>query len=117
MSEIQEAVLSYVDTAYWLRDPELAAERRALLAAPGTLFQAPLLEPVLPYPNKVPAREVCRAVGLTEPETELLLKSVFGDWAGASMRLRPHQADALRISLLGDGDARHPVVTSGTGSG
>lgn len=117
MSEIQEAVLSYVDTAYWLRDPELVAERRALLGTPGTLFRAPLLEPVLPYPNKVPALEVCRAVGLTAAETDLLLKSVFGDWAGKEMELRPHAADALRISLLGQGEARHPVVTSGTGSG
>lgn len=117
MSEIQEAVLSYVDTAYWLRDPDLVAERRALLATPGTLFQAPLLEPVLPYPNKVPALETCNAVGLTELEADLLLKSVFGHWAGASMKLRPHQADALRISMSGHDGIRHPVITSGTGSG
>lgn len=117
MSEIEEAVLSYVDTAYWLRDPEIAAERRALLARPGTLFQAPLLEPVLPYPNKVPAWEICNAVGLTAVESDQLLKSVFGHWAGKEMSLRPHQADALRISLMGQGAVRHPVITSGTGSG
>lgn len=117
MSEIEEAVLSYVDTAYWLRDPALTAERRALLSLPGTLFQPPLLEPVLPYPNKIPALEICQAVGLTADETDLLLKSIFGDWASKDMRLRPHQADSLRISMLGQGPARHPVVTSGTGSG
>src|SRR4051812_17859329 len=111
MSEIKDAVLSYVDTAYWLRDPALVAERRALLASPGTLFQEPLLEPVLPYPSTVPAADICQTVGLTVVETDLLLKSVFGDWAGASMQLRPHQADALRISLLGQDAARHPVVT------
>lgn len=117
MSEIQEAVLSYIDTAYWLRDPEIAAERRALLTKPGTLFQDPLLEPVLPYPNKVPALDICEAIGLTAAETDLLLKSVFGSWANATMLLRPHQADALRISLADRDDARHAVITSGTGSG
>lgn len=117
MRALHDTTLSYVDTAYWLRDREVAAERRSLLAEPGTVFQEPLLEPVLPYPNKLPALEVCTALGLAEGETDILLKAVFGDWAGKGMDLRPHQAEAMRISMLGDGDVRHPIVTSGTGSG
>lgn len=117
MRDLHDTTLSYVDTAYWLRDREVAAERRALLAQPGTLFQEPLLEPVLPYPNKLPALEACTSLGLTEAETDVLLKAVFGDWAGKTMDLRPHQAEAMRISMLDDGEKRHPIVTSGTGSG
>ncbi|MCD9198337.1 DEAD/DEAH box helicase [Aeromicrobium wangtongii] len=110
---IEEAVLSYIDTAYWLRDRDLAAERRALLSEPGMLFQDPLIEPVLPYPNVRPALDVCRSVGLDEAETDILLKGVFGDWAGRDMLLREHQADALTLSMAD----KYPVVTSGTGSG
>ncbi|MDN7121478.1 DEAD/DEAH box helicase [Nocardioides sp. ChNu-153] len=116
-SSIREAVLSYVDTAYWLRDAGVMAERRRLLAAPGTLFQDVQLEPVLPYPGTEHGLETCAAVGLTPEESELLLKSVFGLADVSSLMLRQHQADALRISLLGGDDVRHPVVTSGTGSG
>lgn len=110
---IEEAVLSYIDTAYWLRDRDLAAERRSLLSEPGVLFQDPLIEPVLPYPNVRPAIDVCRSVGLDEIETDVLLKGVFGDWAGSDMLLREHQADALTFSM----NDKNPVVTSGTGSG
>lgn len=110
---IEEAVLSYIDTAYWLRDRGLAAERRALLSKPGMLFQDPLIEPVLPYPNVRPALDVCRSVGLDDIETDVLLKGVFGDWAGLDMLLREHQADALTLSM----SDKYPVVTSGTGSG
>lgn len=117
MEQLTAAALSYIDTAFWLRDPQLLAERRALLQEDGALFREPLLEPVLPYPGTVPARDVCLEVGLTEPEAEILLKSVFGDWAGLDMRLRDHQAEALRVSLGSDPLHHHPVVTSGTGSG
>ena len=117
MAEVRESLLAYVDTAYWLRDPQLIAERRQLLSEPGVLFQEPLLEPVLPYPGTDPAHEVCRAVGLTDPEADLLLRSVFGDVATSDMRLRAHQAAALRTSMIGLDGATNPVVTSGTGSG
>jgi DEAD/DEAH box helicase domain-containing protein len=115
--EIQQAMLSYVDTTFWLADPDVVAERRRLLGAPGVLFQEPLLEPVLPYPGSVPALEVCREVGLSDAEGELLLRSVFGDLGGPDMLLRQHQAEALRLSVARQGDGRHPVITSGTGSG
>lgn len=112
-SAITDATLSYIDAAYWLRDRKLASERRDLLSQPGVLFQDPLLEPVLPYPNVRPALEVCRSIGLDDRETEILLKGVFGDWASLDMRLREHQAGALTLSMGG----ANPVITSGTGSG
>jgi DEAD/DEAH box helicase domain-containing protein len=117
VTEIQEMLLSYIDTAYWLADEDIVAERRRLLSEPGTLFQEPLIEPVLPYPGTVPALDTCLEVGLARDEGLLLLRSVFGDIGGPGMLLREHQANALRVSLLGDGEVVHPVVTSGTGSG
>ncbi len=116
LQEIQDSLLSYVDTAYWLRDSRVAAERRSLLSEAGTIFQPPLLEPVLPYPGTAPALDSGAAVGLTEAETDLLTRAVFGTGA-ADMRLREHQDEALRLAITGDGDVRHPVITSGTGSG
>ena len=116
LREISDSLLSYVDTAYWLRDASVAAERKTLLSEPGTIFQPPLLEPVLPYPGTAPALEAGTAVGLSPSETDLLTRAVFGVPA-SEMRLREHQDAALRLALTGDGDVRHPVVTAGTGSG
>ncbi len=110
---IEDAVLSYIDTAYWLRDRALSERRRELLTLPGVLFQDSLIEPVIPYPNVRPALDVCQEAGLTDAETDILLKGVFGDWARKDMLLREHQADALQHSMAG----LYPVVTSGTGSG
>ena len=36
--EILDAYLKYYDTQYWLRDPELLAERRSLLSKTGRLI-------------------------------------------------------------------------------
>ena len=47
---LQEGYLRYFDTAFWLRDPQLMAERGALLREEGMIFQEPLLETLLPYP-------------------------------------------------------------------
>lgn len=116
LGHVEAALLSYVDTAYWLKDPSVAAERRQLLREPGTIFQPPLLEPVLPYPGTAPARQVCADVGLDESEADLLTLSLFGAKAD-EMSLREHQAQSLQTSMAPRSEARHPVITSGTGSG
>ena len=103
LSSLQDSVLSYVDTTFWLKDPSVAAERRALLSEPGTLFQEPLIEPVLPYPGEVPSEGVCADVGLDAEESRLLLGSVFGSWAEGGMQLRQHQAESLLTSLEQEG--------------
>jgi DEAD/DEAH box helicase domain-containing protein len=112
---LRDAFASYVDTAYWLRHPDVAAERRARLLEPGVIFQDVLLEPVLPYPGTRPGAAACEAVGLDAQEARSLLHALFG--VGDDIKLREHQAEALTLSLLGDGEVRHPVITSGTGSG
>ena len=111
-----ETLQSYVDTAFWLKDERLVDERRALLAEESALVREPLIEPVLPYPGTHDAREVCRKVGLSETESDQLVRAVFGVPADGFM-LREHQAVALLTSLGAHDQRVHPVVTSGTGSG
>ena len=42
---IREGYLRYFDTAFWLRDEKLMAERRRLLEQDGHVFQDALIEP------------------------------------------------------------------------
>jgi len=115
--QIKDTVLRYIDTAYWLRDDDLRAERRALLEADGQLLQDVFLEPVLPYDGTRDALEVCRAVGLTDREASILIESLFNVADIRKMKLREHQADSLLAALSTGPDGVNPVVTSGTGSG
>lgn len=115
-ASLQEVVLRYVDTQFWLRHPDLMRERRKLLTTPGALFQEALLEPVLPYDSTHPALEVCERAGLAESESLLLVRSLFGADADRSAMLRAHQAEALASSFSSDAP-HNPVVISGTGSG
>ena len=118
--DLREAYLRYYDTAFWLRDPRLMAERRALLEAEGHLFADPLIEPVLPYPATEPLSDVAAQAGAAAEAVSLVGEALLGDFTepGEEIRLRPHQADALRRSLpSGAGPGRNVVVTSGTGSG
>ena len=117
---IRQAYLRYVDTAYWLRDPALMAERRRLLEEGDALFTDVLLEPVVPYDSTVPLRQVAAEAGLSERTADLLGSALFANFRAGDgpVLLRQHQADALRLSLRsGTADDRNVVVTSGTGSG
>jgi DEAD/DEAH box helicase domain-containing protein len=114
-SGLRETALSYIDTAFALRDEVLRTERRQLLEREGQLLQDVLLEPVLPYDGTHDALDACRAVGLTDAEAELLITSVFGVTDPSSMKLRQHQAEAMSAAFAQE--AWNPVITSGTGSG
>lgn len=113
---VKDAYLRYYDTAYWLRDQQLAAERRELLSRDGVVFREPLIEPVLPYKSTDSLRTVCDELGLHPGVADHLAHMVFGK--DASFELRAHQAQAMRTSLARrDSAERNVVVTSGTGSG
>src|SRR5688500_3760173 len=90
---IKDAYLRYYDTAYWLRDDRLRAERRALLEADGVVFREPLIEPVLPYESTETLADVCKDVGLTSEVAQHLARMLFN--AGADFRLRAHQVEAM----------------------
>ena len=118
--QIKEAYLKYVDTAFWLRDPTLLAERRALLARSNSLFTDVLLEPVLPYDPVERLDELSEELGLTKEAGRLVGDALFRQIIdpGSGARIHPHQARALRDSFKpGDAPGRNPVLTSGTGSG
>lgn len=117
---LTDAYLRYIDTAYWLSDARLMAERRRLLLDNGLLSTPPYLEPVLTYDATEDLLDVSRSVGIPDHVAEAVGKVLFGDYtpAGQPIKLRPHQADAVRATFKpGTADGRNPVVTSGTGSG
>lgn len=116
LSYIQDAFLKYYDTAFWLRDSKLLAERRKLLNQTGAITQDVLLEAVLPYRSLLTAREAGAAAGLSDAESASLAQIVFGQ--DLDFTYRKHQGEALITSLAPHTAAhRNIVVTSGTGSG
>ncbi|MEV4421944.1 DEAD/DEAH box helicase, partial [Patulibacter sp. NPDC049589] len=113
---IDDAYLRYYDTAYWLRDPSLREERRALLERPELISTEPLIEPVLRYASTDSIREVCATANLDSTVADTVAQMLFG--ADGHFRLRAHQAEAMQIALgSGPKGKRNVVVTSGTGSG
>ena len=113
---IQDGYLRYFDTAFWLRDDGLMAERRTLLQQDRRVFQDPLIEPVPTYPPGPTILEVCESVGLDHPVADRLAAMLFN--SHSRFELWSHQARSLRVSLTQDDqNPRNVIVTSGTGSG
>ena len=113
---IQDGYLRYFDTAFWLRDDKLMAERRRLLQQDGNVFQDALIEPVPAYPAQQTILEACENVKLDRTIADQLAAMLFG--SGSRFQLWSHQARSLRVSLLQDDQSpRNVIVTSGTGSG
>lgn len=130
---IRELYISYLDTAFRVRRPDLASERRRLLRSSGTLATVPFLEPVPRYEAARHALE--ELVDLPETENpighlskaarvafvELALSGLFpgsfaeGDIARQSV-FRPYEH---QIAMLKKGSrpGTPGIVTSGTGSG
>ena len=118
-TELRDAYLRYFDTAYWLDNVGLMAERRSLLSEPGNLFQDVLIEPVLRYPSTEDLRGVAEACGVDPQIADQVGRALFPFIeADQDVKLRLHQAQAMLASLSsGNQEIRNPVVTSGTGSG
>lgn len=119
-ADLRDAYLRYFDTAFWLRDERLMAERRLLLESPGTLLSECLLEPVLPYDAETPLLDVTRGAGISDKAAGLVGRALFGAFTpiGEPVRLRSHQAEAVRQHFLpGNQPGRNVIITSGTGSG
>lgn len=113
---LKEGYLRYFDTAFWLRDPQLMAERAELLREEGLIFQEPLLETLLPYPEGPTIVEACADAGVGPSEAARLAAMLFPD--APDRKLRAHQAQSLKVSLSTNPRApRNVVVTTGTGSG
>ena len=100
----------YVESAFPLRYPGLAAERRRLLEMPGTLSQPALVEPVPTYPGS--GLDLQAAASRLGPAYRDL-PDLAGPLFPAGRTLYEHQWQALEQSLAG----KDVVVTTGTGSG
>ncbi|WP_394276744.1 DEAD/DEAH box helicase [Luteococcus sp.] len=114
--DVQDALIRYIDTAFWIKDPGIRDERRELLTREGVLLREPLLEPVLPYDGTVPALDACVEASLLPSEAHLLIDALFRCDDPSVFKLRSHQAESLAMALAG-GHPWNPVVTAGTGSG
>src|SRR4051794_37646861 len=113
--DLRDAYLRYFDTAFWLRDEGLLAERRRLLEASGALVSECLLEPVLPYDADVPLLDVTRGVGVSDEPAGLVGDALFGSFTatGQGVHLRSHQADSVRHHFRpAAAPGRNVVVTS-----
>jgi DEAD/DEAH box helicase domain-containing protein len=115
ISHILDGYRRYYDTAFWMRDEGVMAERAELLSEPGVMAQEPLIEAVPQYPSVDELARACTDAGLSEVTANWLGKVVFGR---DGIKLRRHQAQSLVASCKDWGDGkRNVVVTSGTGSG
>lgn len=113
---VNEAYKKYYDSAFWLRNDSLMAERRQLLDHLGVTAQELFLECVFGYPNIHSIEDVCSEIGLSAEVAAALSYMFAGD--GNSFFLREHQKQALSTSLkAGLREERNVIVTSGTGSG
>lgn len=113
---VRDAYMRYYDSAFWLRDPGLLAERRAILMSDGVMSREPLIEAIPQYPSVDPIEDVCSKAGLSPFVGQHLGNVVFG--ASGGIKLRRHQAQSLLTATKGGNNGhRNVVVTSGTGSG
>ena len=116
MRYISEGYRRYYDSAFWMRDAAVMAERRAILDTDGVMSREPLIEAVPQYPSIVPIEDACSRAGLNPFVAKHLGEVVFGTTSAVKLRL--HQAQSLETAIGGnEGGHRNVVVTSGTGSG
>ena len=102
----------YVESAFPLRYPNMAEERKVLYSSSDVLSQPPLLEPTPVYPSS----------GLTLADAATQLPAEYRDLpsfaqgllANPATRLWNHQWTSLRTVLQ---DKKDLIVTTGTGSG
>jgi hypothetical protein len=131
---IRDLYITYLETAFRIRDEAVSKERRALLERPGTLCTEPLVEPVPRYKtvgyhleDLVHGGSDDRLPGFSEDArrafVDLVLSGLVdsveapegaGTMRRAAFRLYEHQVQMLWRGV----QEGHPgVVTSGTGSG
>ncbi|MFD6273119.1 DEAD/DEAH box helicase [Nocardia asteroides] len=116
--ELRETYLRYFDTAFWLNDETIMAERRELLSEPGALLGKVMIEPVMPYPNTARLADVATKAGVPESVARRVATALFPGASAGDITLREHQANSIIHHFLqGSSSGRNVVVTSGTGSG
>ncbi len=130
---LRDFFLTYLDTAYRIRQRGLSDARRELMSTPGTLATEPLLEPVPRYRAcKDPIERLMddwdgNPIGHMDPDAraafvELVLSGLFpgkdtddGPIARKSL-FNPYEHQ-MRMLARGTQPGQPGIVTSGTGSG
>ncbi|MFD3406698.1 DEAD/DEAH box helicase [Kribbella sp. NPDC058693] len=116
--DLRDVFLKYFDTAFWLDDEAVMDERRTLLKAPGALIGDLMIEPVMPYANTHPLKDVAHRAGIDADVARLVGEAVFPGAPRSDLRLREHQAQSIEHSFRSEvSEGRNVIVTSGTGSG
>ena len=113
---IEIAYKKYYNTDFWIKQPELLAERNKILESRDILSQDILIELVPPYAATEAIKDVCEKFDFNTDIAAQLAEIVFGNEANENTKLREHQAESLERSLR-DSKECNVVVTSGTGSG
>jgi hypothetical protein len=128
---IRELYLTYLETAFRIREKSVSKERRDLLLQPGTLCTEPLLEPMSLYETAgykvdqlvTPPAGDDPLAGFTPTErvafVELVKAGLLDTEEKDGVRKGKHPLYLHQVQMLGRGiRPGHPgVVTSGTGSG
>ncbi len=134
LDRIREFWISYLDTAFRIRDEGFAEERRQLLRAPGTLTTEPFLEPVPRYAPAAHALEDLLRLGAQDNPlatysaearrafVELALSGLFpgedtGDPGLTRRSLYKPYTHQWHTMARGVASGHPAIVTSGTGSG
>ncbi len=120
-ARIRDQYLTYLETAFRIAHPMVAAERRALLETPGELCTEPFVEPIPRYqvvPWDLADLTEHAATVLPGPSTDSV--QVFTDLITSGLfdrrdiALYCHQVEMLRRGVSSGSPG---IVTSGTGSG
>ena len=131
-ARIRDFYISYLETAFYIRDPEVAQERRKLLEETTALCAEPIIEPLARYSNAEFALEDL----ITTAESDLRLPGLDAEERGAFVRLvlcglfdsagtengKPKSAyrpfkHQVEMMARGVQKGKPGIVTSGTGSG
>src|SRR5262249_22058988 len=129
---IRELYITYLETAFRIRDAAVSKERRALLRSPGTLCTEPLVEPLPRYETSYAVDALAHA-GSADPRLpgfNSAERSAFVSLALAGLLssqrdqgtgvlrsefdLYVHQADMLRRGVQ---PGNPGIIASGTSSG
>ena len=107
---LNDVYRKYIESAFPLRYPNMAAERRALYSVSDTLSQPPLLEPTPVYPSSnLTLSEAAARLPREYSDLRNIAQGLLGD---PDIRLWKHQWESVRTVLE---DKRDLVVTTGTG--
>jgi DEAD/DEAH box helicase domain-containing protein len=134
-NRIRDLYISYLETAFRIRNPAVTRERRALLEAPGTLCTLPLIEPLPRYQTVDYGLNDLAGItsdadalgGFTDSErrafADLVLSGLFDSDAAPAgaptrrvARFAPYQHQVQMLER-GVRQGAPGIVTSGTGSG